>query len=153
MSKGMERLLKRMLSPNADLRCTADEAMKDIYWVQVQQKDQAGHVNEHRRLTIYISIQSLTLFLITGRSTSCTSSIVFEKDWAKLTAPEIKSKPQRPSPLGNSNSIRTPPRSREDIGKESKDKGYSHVPSPPGLDSSKNHNYRTLVKSKSQGKV
>ncbi|KAH7873250.1 kinase-like protein [Lentinula edodes] len=46
MSKGMERLLKRMLSPNADLRCNADEAMQDIYWAQMQQ---SNHVNEHRK--------------------------------------------------------------------------------------------------------
>lgn len=32
MSAGMERLLKRMLAPNADLRYTATRAMADVYW-------------------------------------------------------------------------------------------------------------------------
>ncbi|KAI0330464.1 hypothetical protein GY45DRAFT_1323595 [Cubamyces sp. BRFM 1775] len=32
MSKAVERLLRRMILPNADLRCTASDAMKDPYW-------------------------------------------------------------------------------------------------------------------------
>ena len=32
MSSGMEKLLRRMISPNADMRCTATEAMADPYW-------------------------------------------------------------------------------------------------------------------------
>jgi hypothetical protein len=32
MSKGIEKLLKRMIAPNADLRCNATEAMADAYW-------------------------------------------------------------------------------------------------------------------------
>ncbi|KAK7028128.1 hypothetical protein VNI00_014943 [Paramarasmius palmivorus] len=59
MSKGVERLLRRMLAPNADLRCTASEAMKDPYWTA---DGQSGH----------------------RRSASYTSSIVFEKDMSKL---------------------------------------------------------------------
>ncbi|KAF9568731.1 kinase-like protein [Agrocybe pediades] len=31
-SKGMEKLLRRMVAPNADLRCTASQAMKDSFW-------------------------------------------------------------------------------------------------------------------------
>ncbi|CCM06214.1 uncharacterized protein FIBRA_08459 [Fibroporia radiculosa] len=34
MSKGLEKLLRRMVLPNADLRCTASEAMLDAYWSQ-----------------------------------------------------------------------------------------------------------------------
>jgi serine/threonine-protein kinase GIN4 len=30
----MERLLRRMVAPNADLRCTAKDAMMDDYWHQ-----------------------------------------------------------------------------------------------------------------------
>ena len=33
MSKGVERLLRKMMSPNADLRVTSSEAMQDSYWV------------------------------------------------------------------------------------------------------------------------
>ena len=32
MSQGVERLLRRMISSSAELRCTASEAMKDPYW-------------------------------------------------------------------------------------------------------------------------
>ena len=32
MSQPVERFLKRMIVPNADLRCTAAEIMGDAYW-------------------------------------------------------------------------------------------------------------------------
>lgn len=32
ISQGIEKLLQRMLSPNADLRCTASQAIADDYW-------------------------------------------------------------------------------------------------------------------------
>ncbi|KAL1742344.1 kinase-like domain-containing protein [Schizophyllum fasciatum] len=35
MSRGMEKLLRRMMSPNADLRCTASDALDDPYWLSV----------------------------------------------------------------------------------------------------------------------
>ncbi|RDB19031.1 MAP/microtubule affinity-regulating kinase 4 [Hypsizygus marmoreus] len=61
MSNGMERMLRRMVSPNADLRCTATQAMVDTYW-QYRKESSALH----------------------RRSSSYTSSIVFEKDITKL---------------------------------------------------------------------
>ncbi|KAG5653104.1 hypothetical protein H0H81_002251 [Sphagnurus paluster] len=60
MSKGMERMLRRMVAPNADLRCTASQAMNDPYWAY--RKESMSH----------------------RRSSSYTSSIVFEKDMSKL---------------------------------------------------------------------
>ncbi|KAF8827785.1 hypothetical protein HHX47_DHR4000105 [Lentinula edodes] len=125
MSKGMERLLKRMLSPNADLRCNADEAMQDIYWAQLQQ---SNHINEHRR------------------SASYTSSIVFEKDWTKLS--ETKQKTQASSPLAT----QTPScHATDDKNREGSDVPNSR--SPPGLESPRNAASRPLAKSKSQGKM
>lgn len=32
MSKGAEKMLRRMIQPNADLRCTAPEVLQDLYW-------------------------------------------------------------------------------------------------------------------------
>ena len=32
MSKEVERMLKRMIAPNADIRYTAKEVLKDPYW-------------------------------------------------------------------------------------------------------------------------
>jgi hypothetical protein len=32
MSKGMEKLLKRMIVPKVDLRCDATDALTDAYW-------------------------------------------------------------------------------------------------------------------------
>ncbi|KAG7445820.1 kinase-like protein [Guyanagaster necrorhizus] len=61
MSKGMEKLLHRMIAPNADLRCTASQAMQDPYWKTRKEEDP-----QHRR------------------SSSNTSLLVFEKDMSKL---------------------------------------------------------------------
>ncbi|KAF9077512.1 kinase-like domain-containing protein [Rhodocollybia butyracea] len=132
MSKGMERLLKRMLSPNADLRCTADEAIKDIYWAQFQQNDPVGHVNEHRR------------------SASYTSSIVFEKDLSRLAEPRLKPQPSSTLAKSASDSRTHPAIHREDL-KGKRDKEISGLHSPLGLESPKNN--RTLSKSRSQGRV
>lgn len=35
MTKSIEKLLRRMISPNADLRCTATQAINDPYWKEV----------------------------------------------------------------------------------------------------------------------
>ena len=32
MSKGVEKMLHRMIQPNADLRCTVPEVLQDPYW-------------------------------------------------------------------------------------------------------------------------
>ncbi|KAK0188110.1 hypothetical protein F5146DRAFT_1062051 [Armillaria mellea] len=109
MSKGMEKLLRRMISPNADLRCTASEAMQDPYW---KSREEDPH---HRR------------------SSSHTSSLVFEKDMSKLLD-------------------RTPSRSHVTKGKE-------NLKSPLALFMSKSpkvtdsDGYRTVARSKSQPKV
>ncbi|TFK27626.1 hypothetical protein FA15DRAFT_701826 [Coprinopsis marcescibilis] len=63
-SPPMERLLRRMMSPNADLRCTAAQALADGYW-QVGSRSRASQFTHHR-------------------SSSAISSIVFEKDLDKL---------------------------------------------------------------------
>ncbi|KAJ8080316.1 hypothetical protein AAF712_015316 [Marasmius tenuissimus] len=105
MSKGAERLLRRMLAPNADLRCTAAEAMKDIYWVPDTQ-------SSHRK------------------SSSYGSSIVFEKDLAKIMDASTSWNAQSPASVKGPNS-------------------------PPGLvspDSNSNRS-KTIIKSKSQPKV
>lgn len=39
MTTGIEKLLRRMIDPNADLRCTASVAMKDPYWSQTSSEN------------------------------------------------------------------------------------------------------------------
>lgn len=58
MSKGAERLLKKMVSPNADIRITAKEAMKDPYWNETQipaiaSESSRSIVNLNLHTTIY----------------------------------------------------------------------------------------------------
>ncbi|KAF8132205.1 hypothetical protein K438DRAFT_1998613 [Mycena galopus ATCC 62051] len=106
MSKTMEKLLRRMISPNADLRCTSSDAMNDPCWRPLKETE-----SSHRR------------------SSSYTSSVVFEKDASKLGNPI--------SPWSNNSK------------KENR--------SPPGLDSSFSKEgdsiQRSITKSKSQPKV
>ena len=33
MSRAIEKLIRRMVAPNADVRCFASEALDDLYWV------------------------------------------------------------------------------------------------------------------------
>lgn len=84
VSKGVERLLQRMMSPNADLRCTAKQAMSDVYW-QMQKKDVL-----HSKL---FQVAFGNTFSDKGMQTpterassyaSTTSSVVFEKDEENL---------------------------------------------------------------------
>ncbi|KAJ7069621.1 CAMK/CAMKL/MARK protein kinase [Mycena amicta] len=77
MSKGMERLLRKMISPNADLRCNATDAMNDSYWRPLRETD-----TSHRR------------------SASYTSSVVFENDLSKLVSPQSSKAKENFSPPG-----------------------------------------------------
>lgn len=71
-------MIRRMLSPNADLRCTAAEAMKDSYWQQTKDAEASSHSTRHK-----LDFRTVADF-DSGRSSSYASSIVFEKDMAKL---------------------------------------------------------------------
>lgn len=48
MSEGVETLLRRMILPNADLRCTASEAMEDAYWTKEVEKEKEGRTHSKR---------------------------------------------------------------------------------------------------------
>ncbi|KAI0357501.1 hypothetical protein OH77DRAFT_1588381 [Trametes cingulata] len=63
MSKGAERLLKRMILPNADLRCTASEAMQDPYWTAP-----AESASTHRKTASVSHSRSPSLVLDEGVS-------------------------------------------------------------------------------------
>ncbi|KAI0826825.1 hypothetical protein BC628DRAFT_1410038 [Trametes gibbosa] len=65
MSKPVEKLLRRMILPNADLRCTASDAMKDPYWTAG-----ADSVSSHRKSA--------------SVSHSRTSSLILDKEVSKL---------------------------------------------------------------------
>ncbi|KAL1760194.1 hypothetical protein FB107DRAFT_270243 [Schizophyllum commune] len=72
MSRGMEKLLRRMMSPNADLRCTASAALEDPYW--------AADAHPHRRTA-------------SDNSIAYDTSIVYDKEtpvkpvsWSKSSA-------------------------------------------------------------------
>jgi len=42
-SKAMEKLLQRMMAPNADLRCTTAQALKDVYWKSSDSETKSTH--------------------------------------------------------------------------------------------------------------
>ena len=47
MSRGVEKLIRRMVAPNADVRCFATEALDDSYWVP-KEALKAVHKAAHR---------------------------------------------------------------------------------------------------------
>ena len=55
MSKGVEKLLRRMIAPNADLRCTASDAMLDPYCrAEVGEGTAAKHAHSGLQLEIVV---------------------------------------------------------------------------------------------------
>lgn len=101
MTTGIKKLLQRMISPSADLRCTASQAMADECW-----RPSRESLNSHSEHAYSINIR-IHWPKFVGRSSSYTSSVIFEKDMAKLID-------------------RTPSSTRSAKGK---------LRSPPGLDS------------------
>ena len=71
----MEKLLLRMMSPNADLRCTASGALNDAYWKSKRDSQ------IHRMSNLCDNVHVANIFA--GRSASYTS-LAFEKDLDKL---------------------------------------------------------------------
>ncbi|CDO76701.1 hypothetical protein BN946_scf184975.g10 [Trametes cinnabarina] len=69
MSKGAEKLLKRMVLPNADLRCTAEEAMRDVYWSS-EEGERETSAKVHRKSA--------------SVSHSRTPSLVLDREMSKL---------------------------------------------------------------------
>ncbi|PPQ85184.1 hypothetical protein CVT25_004191 [Psilocybe cyanescens] len=79
-SKGMEKLLQRMIAPNADLRCTAMQAMADSYW-QPPRRDSV--VSHSAFFPLFLEAASENALCL-ERASSYNSSVVFEKDIDKL---------------------------------------------------------------------
>lgn len=76
----MEKLLQRMISPNADLRCTAMQAIADSYWQESRRESMitTAHSQLIGELLFEKELADMTLSL--ERATSYDSSMVFEKD-------------------------------------------------------------------------
>lgn len=58
MSQPVERLLKRMIAPNADLRCTAAELTGDPYW----DANPVTPVHGHSTLRVFLFIACVHAF-------------------------------------------------------------------------------------------
>jgi serine/threonine-protein kinase GIN4 len=119
-----------MISPNADLRCTAMQAIADPYW-------HTARLPSHSQFSCYLNLLPSELNLysnLSERSSSHTSSLAFEKDLARLMnmSPPWKSKQNK--------EIATPPPGLNAANEISKD----------DLFGSKRP---TLAKAKSQSKV
>lgn len=120
-----------MISPNADLRCTAMQAAADPYW-QTTRKDSPSH----SQFSCYLNLLPSELNSysdLSERSSSHTSSLAFEKDLARLMSlsPPWKSKQNKETP--------TPP-GLNAANEDSKNDLFGSKPP-------------TLAKSKSQSKV
>ncbi|KAG6891525.1 hypothetical protein C0992_005060 [Termitomyces sp. T32_za158] len=93
MSKSVERMLRRMIMPNADLRCTVTQAMNDQYWAYRKENATSPSPASHRR------------------SSSYASSMVFEKDVLRLMeTPRPFSEEKRPKSAAGIDRVRKPSR-------------------------------------------
>jgi serine/threonine protein kinase len=69
MSPSMERLLRRMISPNADLRYTSSEAMADNFWQQTE-SDAAVSSHSMFRFDVYIRVLAANFYAEKSSSVS-----------------------------------------------------------------------------------
>ncbi|CAL1712476.1 unnamed protein product [Somion occarium] len=60
MSKHIEKLLKRMILPNADLRCTATQAIEDAYWTSPPPPPPRSHAHKKSASVSQVLSTSLT---------------------------------------------------------------------------------------------
>ncbi|KAH9948872.1 hypothetical protein B0H21DRAFT_206131 [Amylocystis lapponica] len=100
MSKSFEKLLRRMISPNADLRCTALDAMADSYWEQ-----KGGVVSSHRKATSVSHAPSLSLHL--EKDVASLHGVV--SPWAQRTQKDKEvAKPKRKVEVDKENGAASP---------------------------------------------
>ena len=121
-------MLRRMVAPNADLRYTAPEAMIDPFWDY-----RKSSVTAHS--TRFISVRCmLTDRNNLERSSSYTSSIVFEKDMSKLMniSPPWKLGEDPQSPPGLSPVAGRPPKERHPVPQLTKVKSQPKVVNAKG---------------------
>lgn len=87
MSKSIEKLLRRMVLPNADLRCNASQAMEDPYWTQTESP---GHAHS-KFLVVAQCMRSTMTYLFAGKSASVShsrsTSLTFEGKLMDVVSP------------------------------------------------------------------
>lgn len=87
MSKSIEKLLRRMVLPNADLRCNASQAMEDPYWTQTESP---GHAHS-KFLVVAQCMRSKMTYLFAGKSASVShsrsTSLTFEGKLMDVVSP------------------------------------------------------------------
>ncbi|KAK7690268.1 hypothetical protein QCA50_006923 [Cerrena zonata] len=95
MSKHVEKLLKRMIAPNADVRCTASDAMADVYWTM----DAAPHRSHAHKKSASVS-QVLSPSLTANLNTDVSKLLDTIPPWTsrsgKEQIPDIS--PEAPAP-------------------------------------------------------
>ncbi|KAF9645155.1 kinase-like protein [Thelephora ganbajun] len=75
MSRGVEKLIRRMVSPNADVRCFASEALDDPYWVPrevLKAVQKAAHRMAIRSISFHASLTILLVHI--GKSASLSQA-------------------------------------------------------------------------------
>ncbi|KAI0754696.1 hypothetical protein C8Q80DRAFT_1266285 [Daedaleopsis nitida] len=96
MSKAIEKLLRRMILPNADLRCNASQAMEDPYWTQTEVP---GHA--HRK-SASVSHSRSTSLTFEGIVSPWSSRAGKDKEKEKVKAKTEKEK-DRSTAVGKEN--------------------------------------------------
>ena len=89
MSRGVEKLIRRMVAPNADVRCLASEALDDPYWIP-KEALRAIQKNAHRMAvrSYLLCVPLTTLLAHIGKSASLSqaafSAVGIDVDTSRL---------------------------------------------------------------------
>ncbi|TBU59232.1 hypothetical protein BD310DRAFT_948155 [Dichomitus squalens] len=135
MSKGVERLLRRMIAPNADLRCTASEAMDDAYWTAAKADEQgppARHAHKKSASVSHSRTSSLALDIMSPWASRASrerghKDANKEKDKDK---DKSKNKPASAATVGKENAMGVSARKDKDAQARS---GHARSQSQPRL--------------------
>lgn len=110
MSKGIERLLRKMIAPNADLRCTASEAMKDIYWTEKGSPSPRKNgfkalltYADHRNMAGKVVSENSSSSILMNAAGNTTNLVDIILPWTSRVKEEKGDKSLSPRPHGREN--------------------------------------------------
>lgn len=125
MSSDVEKLLQRMITPNADLRCTAAEALEDIYWSQTP----SDRVVTNSKLLVQFRFQCWCLpSILTGRPGSVSQLrpvSMLDNFKVSESLPSLKSQASK--------DVAHTPRSKQEKAKVRVLADKENISGPPGL--------------------
>ena len=111
MSKGVEKMLRRMIQPNADLRCTAPEVLQDPYWdgslpaLGHKKLASSGTSNKSKSHNGVSPLSSRRAFKVQQAEREQTKRKHYDKENSPITEPNPKKAPSRQRVLSGTDGL------------------------------------------------